>query len=244
MMRYLLIFLSLAVSLIPTQNHRAMCADLTVDEIIAKTKANSEEEKEKWKDIAYQFTEKIVSGKIDNEGKYEEVDTVISVVTIRGEEEIERRISYATSEDAKKRQQKDKKDKDNKENFGAKLEIGDPAYNYQLIGETDTSYIISVKPRTEKPDKGQVDGVYHIDKEDFRVEHMDFVIPRPEKLKEAHITLNFQKLENGAYVPSTFNMVGRVKALLGIVDISFKLGGDYYDYRIVEDIPSEEKPAD
>jgi hypothetical protein len=212
---------------------QAFSQSLSLDQILKRTTEAIERANANNKTYLFEFTEKIIAGKINDEGVYEEVDTVISRVKIQGEEELDRTIIYSNSEE---KESKKKKDKDSNLKFKQSFSPDDPDYIYSLAGETDSAFTVNIKPRKEKPDKGQISGMMVIDKNSFLIRTMDFEIPRPEKAKEISMLINFKLLENNHYVMTDMEIKGLIKALLGIISIRFKVIGEFYDYKLIEQV--------
>jgi hypothetical protein len=211
--------------------------DLTIDEILARASEIHEETKAKREARTFEFTEKTIAGKTDKQYNFEEVDTVISVVRLRGDDEISREVVYSSADEKDESKKKDDDGKvEERLEYEPTLSTDDPYYKYELFGESDRSYIIAVNPRDSKPKKGQVRGQYFIDKESFHVNKLEFTIPRPEKLKKIHMIMEFKRIEDGLNVPASMQVEGHVKALLGVINIRFKVISEFYDYKVIKEV--------
>jgi len=209
---------------------QAYSQDVPLKEILNRTRFALEVEGNRNQELLIEHTEKFVSAKVDKDGLSESTDTTIARVVTQGENEISREVIYSTDDGKKKKRE----GKGSLEDFIDDITIDSPKYKYELIENTVDEYVVSVTPRKKKPDKGQIEGKYYIDKNTFLLNSMDFIVPRPEKLKELTMRFDFKKLDNGLYVTQSMFMLGRVRVLLGIVDIRFKVEGEFYDYKVVE----------
>lgn len=228
-----MIFLPLALALTiaaeqpPAQN-------LLLDSILVRSDRANTAVMDSLKNYSYEFTEKMIFNELDDEGNIKKADTTISQIKTVNGEESSRTVIYSTSKD--KSSEKNEKNGDDNQmsaSFSGNLKPDDPDYAYGLVDSTDECYVISVTPRKAKPDKDQIRGKYFIDKNSFLFKSMDMETPRPEKLKELKMKVSFKRLPEGPYVITNMEMAGRVKALLGIVNIKFKLVGEFYDYKVI-----------
>jgi hypothetical protein len=211
---------------------QAYSQDISLEEILNRTRNALMFEKDQNQDLMIEHTEKFISAKVDENGESEKADTTIARVVIQGENEISREVIYTTEDNKKKKSE----DKGTLKDFIDELTIDSPKYKYALIESTGDEYVVSVTPRKEKPDKGQIEGKYYIDKNTFLLNSMDFIVPRPDKLKELTMRFDFQRLDNGLYVTQSMFMLGRVRILFGVIDIRFKVDGEFYDYKVVETV--------
>ncbi len=215
----------------------AIPQDLSLEEILKRAQKTFELQQENNKAFIYEYTERIIVGKISKEGEFEKADTVYSRVKMRGDEELSREIVYSHSESEKEKPDKKKSEKENKKlgvDIDVELTIDNPDYVFELVDDTAQFYVRSSAPRKKKPDKGQIKGKYFIDKESFLIKTMDFEVLRPEKVKELKMHLDFTKLDEGPYVMTDMEMRGRVKILFGVINVRFRVAGQFYDYRVLE----------
>jgi len=221
----------------------AISQDLSLEEILDKTRKTVQVERDKIDTYVYEYTEKTVFTKPDKTGHADRADTVIQRVKMKGYERLSQETIYSSSND-KKEKKRSRKKKDNGKGFSIAIDVelsaDNPDYVFELVDETDQIYIISITPRKKKPDKGQVKGKYFIDKESFLIKTMDLEIPRPKKVKEMWMCLEFNKLDNGLYVITNMEMKGRVSILFGVMKFRFGLTGKFYDYQVLEKIELEE----
>ena len=208
---------------------QAYSVEISLEEILNRTTQAIEAEDSRKKVLIFEFTEKIIFNKLNKEGECEDVDTVISRVKIKGDEELSREILYSSSDDDKK-----KKKNESKAQIKKSFSIDDPDYIYELFKETENTYIVSITPRKPKPDKGQIKGEIIINKGNFLIKTMDFMVPRPEKLKELSMHFELARLDNGLYAINNMEIRGFVKVLLGIVKVRFRVEGEFYDYTVCE----------
>ncbi len=209
---------------------QAFSQEISLEEILDRTTEAIKIEDNRKKASVFEFTEKIIFSKLNKKGECEDVDTVISRVRMKGDEELSREILYSSSdEDTKK-----KKKKESKAQIKTAFSIDDPDYSYELLEETEDAYIVSITPRKKKPDKGQIKGKIYIDKDSFLIKTMDFIVPRPEKLKELSMRFELARLDNGLYVVSDMRMNGYVKFLFGVVKFRFRVEGEFCDYAVCE----------
>jgi len=211
---------------------RAYSQEVSLEEILNRARNALISEKDQGQDLMIEHTEKFISAKVDENGQSEKADTVIARVVIQGEKEISREIIYSTEDSKKKKAE----GKGTLEDFIDDMSIDSPNYKYDLIETTADEYVVSVTPRKKKPDKGQIEGKYYIDKNTFLLNSMDFVVPRPEKLKELAMRFDFKKFDNGLYVTQSMFMLGRVRILFGVIDIRFKVDGEFYDYKVIDTV--------
>jgi hypothetical protein len=224
----------------------ATAQDLSIKEILDRADKANTAATDSLKSCSYEFTENIIALKLNDDGSIDKADTVVSRVKTKDGTEISRKIISTNSKEAKDTQKDDSKkdDKDHKESFGVEIKLSEdnPDYKFALLNSTEKEYVVSITPRKQKPDKGQIEGTYVFDRNSFLIKAMDFVVPRPEKLNFMSMKLDFIKLDNGPLVISKMKMNGHVKALLGIVNIKFQMTGDFSDY-ILEKPTSETAPV-
>jgi hypothetical protein len=208
-----------------------------LDDILARADKANQTAMDSLKNYSYEFTEKMVFNELDKNGNAKKADTTITLVIIKNGEETSRKILYSTSgeKDKPEKENNTKKDDDHEVSVGISGELSpdNPDYTYGLIDSTDRDYVISVTPKKAKPDEGQVKGNYYIDKKSFLYRSMDVEIPRPQRAKEMKMRIDFRQLPEGPFVMTNMSMLGRAKALLGIIDIRFKVVGEFYDYRVI-----------
>lgn len=231
-MRYFIVFfLSYIIIINP-----AISQELSLEEILDKTRKTVQAERDKIDTCVYEYTEKTVFTKLDKTGHADKADTVIQRVKMKGYERLSQETIYSSSND-KKEEKRSRKKKDNGKGFSIAIDVelsaDNPDYVFELVDETDQLYVILITPLKKKPDKGQVKGKYFIDKDRFLIKTMDLEIPRPKKVKEMWMRLEFDKLDNGLYVMTDMEMQGRVKILFGVINIRFKVLGGFYDYEVL-----------
>ncbi|MCD6163685.1 MAG: hypothetical protein J7K40_14885 [candidate division Zixibacteria bacterium] len=137
---------------------QAHSQQITLEEILNRTQNALEAEEENSKSYIIEFTEKILIGKVDKEGIYDEADTIISRVKMQGDEELTREIIYSSSDDKDDRDDKKNRNEKNKLDIKSHLSIDDPNYYFELLEKTDNAYIISINPRKKKPIKDKLGG--------------------------------------------------------------------------------------
>ena len=167
-----------------------------------------------------------VMNRLNGDNAVKESDTTIAVVTMKGEEEISREIIYSSKNGDGKSKRGEKK---------ASFSFDDPAYNYSLTDSDESSYKISVVPKSSPPGEGEYAGTVEIDKQRFFLKRFDFDVPDPEgALKEFAIDMDFELLEGELLVPVEMKMRGFVKALMGIIRVRFSGEIRFSEYRILE----------
>jgi len=167
-----------------------------------------------------------VMNRLKGDNTVKESDTTIAVVTMKGEEEISREIIYSSKNGDGKSKRGEKK---------ASFSFDDPAYNYSLTDSDESSYKISVVPKSSPPGEGEYAGTVEIDKQRFFLKRFDFDVPDPEgALKEFAIDMDFELLEGELLVPVEMKMRGFVKALMGIIRVRFSGEIRFSEYRILE----------
>lgn len=221
----------------------AISQDLSLEEILDKTQKAVQVERNKIDTYVYEYIEKTVFTKLDKKGRVEKADTSVSKIKMKGYDQLSKEAIYSSSKDKKRKSDKKKDDEDSQEfavGIDVELSADNPDYIFELTGETDREYIISITPRKKKPDKGQIKGKYFIDKESFLIKTMDLEVPRPRKTKELKMRFDFTKLDDGPYVMTDMEMQGRVRILFGVINIRFRVSGEFYDYKVLEKIELEE----
>ncbi len=167
-----------------------------------------------------------VMNRLSGDGGIKSSDTTIAIITSMGDEEISREIVYSSAgKDAEK----------SKEGEEFSLSFDDPAYNFSLTDFDESSYKISVVPKSSPPKEGEFIGTVEIDKRRYFLKLFDFEVPDPEgALKEFAMVMDFEPLEGGLVVPVEMKMKGYVKAFLGIIRIRFSGEFRFSKYEIIE----------
>jgi hypothetical protein len=191
---------------------------------------------------SYEFTEKIIFEKLEDNDIAKKTDTTIARVTVKEGKEIARKILHSTDE-SKEKSSNDKKGEnaDDKEmSVGAEIDFSpnNPDYSFALIDSSGPSYVVSIIPKKARPDKDQINGTFHLDKQSFLATRMDFSIPRPTDAKELTMLMNFTRLPNGPYVITDMMVKGKASALLGLIKIKFRVTGAFSDYVVLPNVNS------
>ncbi len=217
------------------QAHPALTSEIALPEILTRADSANKAEYESLMKNRYEYVEKAIFQKLGDDGSPENSDTVLSRVEMEGEKEISRILLYSSSTENAGRNKRSKKN-ERQESVGMRLEFSpeNPNYEFTLQEETDSNYVISIKPRSAKPEKGQINGTYYIDKSSFLCRKADITIPRPEKLKEMAMQIQFDKRPDQPMVATSVKIDGHARALLGIVDIKFRISIERNEFRFSE----------
>jgi hypothetical protein len=203
-------------------------AELSLEEILTRADSVSNLNDSILSETKYSFKQFAVFNRLEKDNSIKKADTTIAIVTRQGDEEISREVVYSTSGEGKA-EKSESKEQD------ISLSPDNPDYNFSLTDITDDSYKIAVSPKASPPKEGQYEGTIEIDKQDFHLRSLDFVVPDPEgALKEFSIAINFEPLEGGLYVPSDMRMNGYVSAVLGIIKVRFSGEFKFSDYEILK----------
>ena len=167
-----------------------------------------------------------VMNRIHSDGTLKSSDTTIALITQKGDEEISREIISSTRSGAGEGKKGEKE---------LSLSFDDPAYNFSLTDSSESSYKISVVPKSSPPKEGEYAGTIEIDKQRFFIRRFNLEVPDPEgALKEFAIEMDFELLEGGFAVPIGMRMRGYVKALIGIIRVRFTGEFRFSDYQILD----------
>ncbi len=203
-------------------------APLTLNEILARADSVSSRSDSILTNNKYSFESYSIFERLNKDGSIKNIDTTDAVVTMRGTEELSREIIYSSSGD-------DGNKKTKREEKRLSLSFDNPEYDFTLIGSDESSYTISVDPKTDPPGEGLYKGTIEIDRSRFFLKRFDFVIPNPEgALREFSIEMNFELLEGELVVPVDMRMTGFVKALLGIIKVRFSGETRFSDYKLLQ----------
>jgi len=201
--------------------------ELTVNHIMARADSVSDFQDSLLARTKYRVREEFIFNEIRDNGEIKNSDTVISVVTMLGDEEISRVV-----ESSSRKSEEKKKEKDQEVSF--RFSLSDTSYNFSLTETSGASYIIAVSPKGS-PKKGDVLGTIEVDRQTFITKRIDLEVPKPEgALKEFATQLGFEPLEGGLVVMTKMNMQGFAKAFLGIFKIRFTGQIRYSDYEILQ----------
>jgi len=167
-----------------------------------------------------------VMNRVHSDGTLKSSDTTIALITQKGDEELSREIISSTKSGSGKTEKSEKK---------LSLSFDDPAYNFSLTDSSESSYKISVVPKSSPPKEGEYAGTIEIDKQRFFIRRFNLEVPDPEgALKEFAIEMDFELLEGGFAVPVGMRMRGFVKALIGIIKVRFTGEFRFSDYEILD----------
>jgi len=207
-------------------------AALTATEIMHKADSVSTLQDSLLAHTNYKVKEEFILNELSDKGIIKKSDTVISLVTLQGKEELSRETVYSTR-NKKEKEEKEKKGRDDEAGFS--FLIADPNYIYSLIETGDSSYIIAVSPKASPPQKGDIKGKITIDRQKFFTRSIDLEVPKPQgALREFATSMTFEPLEGGVLVMREMRMRGFDKALLGIFKMRFSGSIRYTDYQILD----------
>jgi hypothetical protein len=201
--------------------------NITAQEILAKADSVTHIQDSLFKSVKYRVREEFIFSELRDKGEIKNSDTVISMVTRVGSEEISREVLYTTKKS-------DEAKKEKSQSTGFQFSYTDTTYNFSLTETTDSSYVIATSPKGDPP-KGAARGVIIIDRQMFFTRNLNLEVPKPEgALKEFSTELEFEPLEGGLVVLKEMKMRGFAKAFLGIFKVRFTGDLRYSDYEILQ----------
>jgi hypothetical protein len=199
---------------------------LTLSEILQRAESAWEMNDSLLAKAGYKVREEVIFNEVDGKGEIENSDTIVTMLTVDGHEEVSREIIYATKKEGGEKKEK-------KAEIGFGFSFSDTNYNFSLTEINDTSYIVAVSPK-DKPREGDIRGTLEIDRRAFFTRRMDFEVPDPEgALKEFATEVVFEPMEGGLVITREMKMRGFAKAFLGIFKVRFTGHIRYSDYEIL-----------
>lgn len=221
-----LIFLFIQYSVSLCQEAVSSAPNLGLEQIISKADSMSKQSDSLGAATRVRYRLFAVMNRLKGDGSIKSSDTTIATVTRQGEEEISREIIYSTQSSEGKSKKEERK---------YSFSFDDPAYKFSLTSSDDSSYGISVVPKSSPPREGEYVGTVNIDNQRFFLRRFDLEVPDPEgALDEFAIEMSFELLEGELVVPVTMKMRGFVKALLGLIRVRFSGEFRFSDYEIVQ----------